>query len=447
MIRQSLVPIAILATSVAALAAPADADPATKQLRVYPKNLARHHVGANVFLFNATSQSYTTTEAAAAWLDDDITTGWAPLAGKQHYLLALPEPEVITNFSVSTRSAAGKVTLYGGDEPAAPGAKSWVPLVRDVPVESINEKKLGKPISRLTKYVLIETEIADPAPLFSLYLFGERPATSYTLTKRDQPLDTKAVFGPYTNDQTAFNQTSLYAGGRVAFSTDKANYTSWQKAIDDNPESFASIMATKDDAGLAIALSGTHKVNRLALLTSGTPKGKLEVFLAPALPSASPALADATTAAAVQPVANTTTSAIITQAVPLTGLTPAAIFDFDGSTTRISKDFTGSDAGALLLRWTPENGTDSLAIRELNAFDGMSLADYGLGLKPDAIAELAEDASKDGKAFADGKAGKGLEPVGEMFGSRKPYLPPSLGFPPPIPPRVPPNIPPSALSN
>ena len=102
MTHKSLIPLAILATSIAAFAAPHEADPASKSLQVYPKNLARQHLGANLFLFNPSAQSYATTEAAAAWLDDDVTTGWPVMAGKQYYLLALPEPAVLTNFEWPT---------------------------------------------------------------------------------------------------------------------------------------------------------------------------------------------------------------------------------------------------------------------------------------------------------------------------------------------------------
>jgi hypothetical protein len=430
MIRKTFV---FLVTSIA-VAVGAEVDPAAKQLQVYPKNLARQHLGANLFLFNPTSQTYSTTEAAAAWLDDDVTTGWAALAGKQHYLMALPEPEVVTNFSLSTNSTGGTVTIYGGDEPAEPGSKSWVPLVRDVAIERVNEKKLAKPFSRLAKYLLVETNIAEPGPIFSIYVFGERPATSYTLIKRDQPIDTKAIFGPYVNDQTAFSHASLYSGSRVAFATDKSSYTGWQRAIDDNPESGISLASTTDQAGMVLALSGKHSVSRMSVLTDGNASGKLDVFLVPELPG-NPSVAESAPEAAVRTVASTS-STRVTQAVALEGLTPSVTFDFDGSTSRLSKDFGATEAGAVLLRWTPANAGQPLTIREINAFNGYSLADHALTLTPEAIAELAVDASKDGKAFADGKQGKeakALEPVGEL--RRPPYLPPSLGFPPPIPPR------------
>lgn len=441
MTRQSLAPIMILASSIAAFAAGTGADPATKQLQVYPKNLARQHLGANLFIFDSASQAYKPTEAAAAWLDDDVTTGWSAMAGKQHYLLALPEPEVVSNFCLSARPAQGTVTIFGSDEPAAPGAKAWVPLVRDVSLDTINEKKLAKPFTRLSKYILVETNIAEPGPIYSFYLYGERPAVAYQLIKRDQPIDVKAIFGPFVNEQTAFSRAALYAGGRVAFSTESASYTSWQKLIDENPESVVSIAPTKDDAGLVLRLADKQAITRLAALSGSGAKGKLEVFLTPELPNQSN-LAAAAPADGVQPVASVT-NAPVTQPIVLTGMTPAATLVFDGTNTRLNQDLPGgSEAGALLLRWTPDNGADALALRELNAFSGFSLSEYGLQLTPEAIAELA----RDGKTLADGKDAKGLEPVkellpvGEGFNRKPPYLPPSLGFPPPVPPLLPPPL-------
>ena len=413
MTRHSLVPIALLASSLAVFAAP----PAGNSLQGYPKNIARQHVGANLFIFNAANQSFTPTEAAAAWLDDDVTTGWPIMAGKQHYLLALPEPEVVTNFAISTRTAAGTISLFAGDEPGLPGAKSWAPLAKDVTVEAINEKKLAKPFNRFAKYLLIETNIADPGPLFSLYVFGERPATSYLLAKRDKPIDTRALFG-YTNDQTAISHAGLPLGTRVVFASSGGGAMALQKAIDDNPESFVSIAPNAENAGLAMKFSGTPAISRIALLTGTAAKGQVDFFLVPALPSEH-------------------------GVVPLAGLKPTASITLDGSTIRQAVDFAATDAGALLVRWVPESGSSALAVRELNAFDSLPLSDYSLGMTPEAVGELVKnnDASKDGKSF---KEGKELAPVGELRPSRSPYLPGALGFPPNLTGRIPPPLPPNA---
>jgi hypothetical protein len=258
--------IASLATAVCAtLALAADGDQSSKQLQVFPKNFARQHLGANLFVFNPGNQTFVPTQAAAAWLDDDISTGWPVTAGKQSYMIALPEPEMISNFSVSSRPAAGTVSIFAGDEPAAPGAKSWTPLAQDIPFDSINEKKLAKPFSRFAKYVLIQTDIADPGPLFSVY----------SLRKRETAIDARAIFGQFVNNKTAFNLNGLYAQGRVSSANSPEGFLPWQRGIDDNPESGITINASTSESGAVIAYGGTQSVSRVAVLADGAPKGKL----------------------------------------------------------------------------------------------------------------------------------------------------------------------------
>ena len=101
---KNLASILTIACSAVVIAATQEA-PSAKQLAAFPKNIARQHYATNLFLYDATAQRYIATEAAAAWLDDDVTTGWPALAGKQHYLLQLTESQMITNFSLSAKAS------------------------------------------------------------------------------------------------------------------------------------------------------------------------------------------------------------------------------------------------------------------------------------------------------------------------------------------------------
>ncbi len=80
----------------------------------YLKNIARQHCSTTLSLYDAAAQRYVDTEAAAAWLDDDIATGWPALKGKQHYLVRLAEPQMLTNFELSTKIPSGTITIYTG---------------------------------------------------------------------------------------------------------------------------------------------------------------------------------------------------------------------------------------------------------------------------------------------------------------------------------------------
>ena len=416
------------------LAVAAEGDPAAKQLQVFPKNFARQHLGANLFVFNPANQTFVPTEAAAAWLDDDITTGWPVKAGKQSYLIALPEPEMLSNFSVSSRPAAGTISIYAGDEPAAPGAKSWSPLAQNVPFDSVNEKKLTKPFSRFAKYVLIQTDLADPGPLFSMYLYGERSAVDYNLRKREAPIDARAIFGQYVNNKTAFNLNGLYAQGRVTSANSPDGFLPWQKAIDDNPESGFTLSASTNESGAVISYNGTQSISRIALLTDGAPKGKLEFF---AIGDA----AEAAIAPASIPAPNSAPA--VAKPISLEGRTPTTSIVLDGTTSRASVDFPAIPASKLVVRWTPVNPNDTLTIRELGSFGALSLNDYEVGLKPEVVAGYSGADGKDAKEIAEGpldpKDPKNDPIAGGPPGS--PYLPGALGFPPNLTGNLPPTRP------
>lgn len=412
------------------LAFAADVDPAATQLQVFPKNLARQHLGANLFVFNPTNQTFVPTEAAAAWLDDDISTGWPVLAGRQSYLIALPEPEMISNFSVSSRPGAGTISLFAGDEPAAPGAKSWSVLAQNVPFDSINEKKLTKPFSRFAKYLLIQTDIADPGPLFSLYLYGERPAVDYNLRKREGAIDARAIFGQYINNKTAFNLNGLYAQARVANANSPDGFLPWQKGIDDNPESGLTLTGSTNESGAVITYSRAQSLSRIALLTDGAPKGRIEFFAFNEAPEAVPAESAVVPASIPSPSA----APAMSQPLSLEGRTPMTSIVLDGSNSRSSVDFAAVQTTKLVVRWTPATASDTLTIRELNSFGALSLDDYEVGLKPEVVAGFSGGEGKEGKdakAIAEGPLDSKDPKVPIAAGpAGSPYLPGALGFPP-----------------
>lgn len=419
----SLLSIACVSVAVAA-----EVQPGSKQLQVFPKNLARQHLGSNLFLFNPANQTYTPTEAAAAWLDDDATTGWPVMAGKQSYLLVLSEPEVLANFSVSARPASGTVSLFAGDEPTAPGSSSWKPLARNVPFESLNNKKLAKSFNHFAKYLLIQTDIADPGPVYGLHVFGDKPAVSYSLQKREQPIDARAIFGQYVNNQTDFNLGSLSAGARVSSANSTGGYISWQRAIDDNPETSLTLAPSTNESGAVIAFNQQHKVSRISVLTDPGAKGKLDFY------------------AVRTPVAAAGSSA----AAPLDPSSPTVSVVLDGTNARSSIDFPSIEAAQLAVRWSPASAGENVTLREISTFNGMTLDNYEVSLSPEVVAEYRPSTAEESsyESTGDGKESKDVidpkknpEPVA-MGPGGSPYLPGALGFPPnPTSRRV--RIPPS----
>ena len=426
--------IKLLALACAACVTPvlAESTPSAKQLQSFQKNLARQHLASNLFLFDGNSQRFVATEAAAAWLDDDVSTGWPALAGKQHYALQFSEPQIITNFSLSTAPVEGTVTIYSGDEMKNPGDPAWRVIAKDISVASINQKKLPKSFNRQAKYLLIETNIVNPGPIFSLYAFGQRSAVNEMITKRSQKIDVSTL-GEFVNEQTSFNVSSIYSQGRVTYNNGSAAPVVWQKAIDDNAETSA-VVKSSIDSGMVVNFGDSRTVSRIAMLTEASAKGKVDIFLLAEAPA-------------------------VGQPVALEGIQPSVSLTFDGSNARASADFDDTTAVALAVRWMPGTPGQDLNVLEINTFANLSLADYEVTNAPIAIAEgpqTADDAnseseeSKTAKATRKGADGKAIKPIGEgketvdyKGGSSKEskeiigagpaptgYFPGGLGFPP-----------------
>jgi hypothetical protein len=432
----------ISAISAASVAVASSADsPTTKQLQSLPKNLARQHSTANLFLFDAASRKFVATEAAAAWLDDDVSTGWPAVSGKQYYLLQLAEPQLITSFALSGKPSAGTISIFAGDDALPPDDKAWTPVAQNVAFESVNNKKLGKGFSRVSKCLLIETNIAEPESIYSLYVYGEKSAANEGISQRPQPVDVRAVHGEFVNNQTSFNIAGIYAKARVTYSNADGSNFAWQRAIDDNPESAATLRPSSGESGMIVRFDGAHPISRLSVLTDGA-KGRIDIFLLSEAPEAG-------------------------RPVSIEGIQPSVTLSFDGSSPRASAELAETTSTAMVLRWMPEANDALASIFEINAFADLSLADFEVVGAPPAIAEgpkpPAGEPTEDGKATANNGSdhksvadGKTLAPVGlgkEMIDPKKGGLDPvglgpgrgtnpgGLGFPPRTPPIavLPPN--------
>ena len=439
--------VTVIATAVTGLVlAEPKGSSMSSHVQGFPKNIARQHSGASLSLFDAKNNRYASTEAAAAWLDDDVATGWPALAGKQHYLLQFAEPQLVTNFELSTKSSSGTISLYVGDRDAAPGDKAWTLVAKDVPVEAINNQKLPRSLNKYAKYVLIETNIADSGSIYSVNVFGEHSAASTAIVKRTQSVDVKPLLGDFVNNQTAFNMAGIYAKASVSYANAGGANATWQRAIDDDSETSVSIKPSTAESGMVVRFDGSHPFSRLSLLTNPKARGKVDVFLLSEAP---------------QPGAP----------VSLEGVTPSVSLMFDGASPRTSADFAETRASAMALRWTPESGEASFTLREVNAFADLNLSDYEVASAPAAIsqgpaakgspvakggddsdtkvkvsaaAEPKEKSYSDGKSDLDGKSPIALGPNPRSYknASNPPavlqrpgagFLPGGLGFPPTLP--------------
>jgi hypothetical protein len=374
-------------------------------LEGYRKNLARHHLGATLLAFNPARGSYDPTEAAAAWLDDDVATGWPAAPGKAHYLVALAEPSLAVSFAISARGTSGTLSLYASDEALPPGDPGWVSLAKGVGIETINNAKLPGRFNRLAKFFLIETDTAEAGPIYSIYLFGEKPAVHYSLWKRDTAADPASALGGFVNESTGINLAGLYAGSRVIGSGDDGAEAPYQTAIDDDPESSLTLPASEAGRSLAVRFPEPHAVQRVSVQTREPARGTLELF--------------------VEPTGDFSSSAEPAGKV--------ASIRLDGTSDRSLAEFPPASGAALSVRWIPDQPGEPLVLREVNTFGDVTPSGYALS-NPEAIGEGGELLSDRSKGDGKSSGKEALPPIAEGPGDLKsPYLPGPYNPPPEFP--------------
>ncbi len=401
--------------------------------QIYPKNLARQHVGTNVFLYDDAKKSYLPNEAAAAWLDDDIATGWPAATGHHYYMVALAQPELLTNFELSTRGTAGTVSVYGGDESAPPSAKSWTPLAKDLPIESVNQKALSKSFSRFAKYVLIETNLTEAGPWYSLYLYGEKPADGYSVQARSTRFDAQSVYR-FINDQGSINLSSLYSRSRVTYANSSEAPAALQKAIDDNPETAVTLASSDKESGMIVRFPEARDIRRISALADPGAKGRLDFYLMNSVAGAAEASKQDSQSLRAEPAAQ---NSMVAKPISIADAKPAGSITLDGTNPRGSIDFGSVKSAVMLVTWTPNTPGQTLAVREVNAFGYQGVSNADVSTQSDEAALSGYDASKDGKEVLGGKEvldpKEAMPPVGEFLAAKTAFVP----GPPPFPPTLP----------
>jgi len=191
------------------------------------------------------------------------------------------------------------------------------------------------------------------------------------------------ALGEFVNQQTAFNVAGIYANSRVTYANSPGSSITWQRAIDDNPESTVPLAPTTTEAGLVLRFGEARPITRLSVQGEQAAKGTLDVFLLSQAPDAG-------------------------QTVGLEGITPSVSIKFDGTSARASADIEETNSVAMVLRWKPDGNSAAFTLHDLAAFSNISLTDHEVVGAPDAIASN-DDPDKDKNMKKEGTAGDGKE--------------------------------------
>lgn len=411
-----------------AFAAPSASAAGDEALASYPKNLARLHLGASLYRYDPGSGTYQPADVASSWMDDDETTGQATKTGRQHYLLVLSQPFLVRNFTLSSDGSRGTVTVYAGDERATPESSTWTPVLSEVPISELNEQTPTGSLNRYGRYLLIETNLDQTGPLWSLYVFGREPATDFNLERRPMPVDSSSVFGQKVRQNTIIDVANIYSDARIVHMANGGAEADWHAMIDESPETFWIVNGAEDQATPAFAVEladQTMPIRRISVMADAGP-GVMEFFLIgdPATNSADTTI----------PVATSSPRPDF-RSLDLDGMVPVCTLGFDGVSDREAIDIASAEGRYLLGRWRPTVGGENIKIRQLDVFGDPDFDNFQVVAAPAPIAEM--DNAADKVVYDPGKNYKTLlDPIAEGPAEIAQFSP--TGAPPifssPVPP-------------
>ncbi len=387
----------------------------------YPKNLARLHLGASLFEYNERSQTYEPTKSISSWMDDDEATGIAPKKGKRYYLLVLQKPSMIRALSLSADGMDGTISVFAGDERAVPGSASWAPLITGTPIAEINERVAADINNQFGRYLLIELDLTQSGPLWSLYVFGREAASEYSLERRAFQVNSSDIFGQKVKMETIIDLANIYSDASVLYTASGGKLSEWQVMIDESPETAFTMTGSASQQGpsFAILLNQSAPVKRISVMADAG-RGKLEFYLIGGLADDEIFQVNIDDPYALPEFSQ----------INLDELEPICVLEFDGQTDRIAENVADSYGLFLLGRWIPAVEGGAIRVRQVDAFGDLDFDNYEVVLTPEGYIAYDESA-KSYKALLDPIAegpldGPPLDPA---------VLPPPI-FLTPVPPLI-----------
>ncbi len=383
-LKTSVISLVLLLTGGLANADAAD-------LKQYPKNLARLHLGATLFEYDLRSESYQPTKSISSWMDDDETTGWSPKADRLYYMVVLQKPSMISALSLSADGMSGTLTAFIGDERAAPGSAAWKPVLSGVPIAELNEKVSPSVLKTFSRYLLLEFNLQQSGPLWSLYVFGREAATEYDLERRAFAVNSNDVFGQRVKMETIIDLANLYSNASVLYTSNGGRLSQWQVMIDESPETGWTLSGSNSQQtpSFAILINQSAPVKRISVMADAG-RGKLEFYL----------VGGASDDEIFQ-VNNADPYALPDfSQINLDDLEPIGTLEFDGASDREAINIGAKSGYFLLARWLPAVEGGAIKLRQVDAFGDLDFDNYEVVVSPDKFAAF-DDNSKSFKSLLD----------------------------------------------
>ncbi len=259
---------------------------------IYPKNLARQHLGASL------SASYNlpgsapggpvneSDEVTLALLSEDATIHCFLPVGRHAFIISMTSIQTVNRFSFLNNSASGSVsiavsnTLWPQDNP------KWqqTQQPKEFSGPGVVFRDLG---FREAKYVKIDFDIRQSGHIASFGLFGSSTTDLYRMRKKSRITPSAIpMFAPpaqSSRDSLNCDLAALYAKSRVAYVSSAAKQQDVNLMVDDMPDTGYAFEPGDANPTMILDLGRQYDLRRAVFQVTGPP-GLLKLYLLDQLP-------------------------------------------------------------------------------------------------------------------------------------------------------------------
>jgi len=259
---------------------------------IYPKNLARQHLGTSLSVgYNLPGSApggpaNESDEVTLALLSDDATINCFVPVGRHAYIISMTSIQTVNRFSFLNNSAAGSVsiavsnTLWPQDSPKWQQAQQ----PKEFAGPGVVSRDLG---FREAKYVKVDFDIRQSGHIASFGLFGSSTTDLYRMRKKSRitPGAIPMFVPPAQSSRDSLNcdLAALYAKSRVAYVSSAAKQQDVNLMVDDMPDTGYAFEPGDANPTMILDLRRQYDLRRAVFQVAGPP-GLLKLYLLDELP-------------------------------------------------------------------------------------------------------------------------------------------------------------------
>lgn len=391
----------------------------TREMLEMPKNLARWHMGAALFVANnGALQPFNWRDAdngqsAGLLLGDDPSAELDLTPDTYKYVMELNDYYLVRRFTFKNFTAMGTLQVYSADSLANANSKEWKALTD--PIQFSGEGYVSARFEEVdTRHIMVVFDITTEGSIGIFGLYGDMSVAETRLPRSHKDAEKMVIASP-TDDTTKFNFGSVSSGSKISY-INNGDPAEVQKMNDDDVETAFEFPEDSEEDVMIMDMADQQNINRISMLFE-SPPGTFDLYLTNDLPEGMKDVEDASgdgstaksapaeeeaakdddeMAADWEPVAR---PALLLAATPgslgewlalasLAADAPVSMvtlpksffennehcmqFDVDGSTGRFRADFDVIEMRYLIIRFTPNPnnppGSGGLRVYEIGMF-------------------------------------------------------------------------------